>query len=54
MIGKRQPWHYDAFEGKPEWAVQLSRLNVMRRQRENLDQRRAAPKQEALTSGRRR
>ena len=50
MIGKRQPWHYDAFEGKPEWAVLLSRLNVIRRQLENENARRESRK--ALGDGR--
>lgn len=31
----RQPWHYDAFEGRPEWSKHLARRNVMRRQSEN-------------------
>jgi hypothetical protein len=36
MTGKREPWHYDAIEGRPEWSTQLARLNVIRRQEENL------------------
>ncbi|WP_421952110.1 hypothetical protein [Pelagibacterium sp.] len=31
----RQPWHYNAFEGRPEWSKQQARENVIRRQKEN-------------------
>lgn len=39
--GQRQPWHYDVYEGRPEWSKELARQHVARRQRENLDVRRA-------------
>ena len=48
--GVRQPWHYDAFEGRPEWSKELARRNVMRRQRENETARRAS--REAAGNGR--
>jgi hypothetical protein len=36
-----QPWHYDAFEGRPEWSKELARQHVLRRQRSNMDAHRA-------------
>lgn len=36
MTTERKPWHYDAIEGRPDWSKQLARLNVIRRQEENL------------------
>jgi hypothetical protein len=32
---QRQPWHYDAIEGRPQWSKELARRNVMQRQLEN-------------------
>lgn len=37
----RQPWHYDAIEGRPGWSKELARRNVMRRQLENAYARKA-------------
>lgn len=39
--GPNQPWHYDAFEGRPQWSKELGRLNAMRRQMENIAARKA-------------
>lgn len=38
----RQPWHYDALEGRPEWSKEMSRQRVIQRQKVNEDTRRAA------------
>lgn len=48
----RQPWHYDVYEGRPEWSKELARVHVMRRQRENDDARRAAAIRKAAGNGR--
>lgn len=37
---KREPWHYDAFEGRPDWSKELGRQRVIRRQQENMRRRR--------------
>lgn len=39
---KREPWHYDALKGRPDWSKELARKNVMLRQRQNLMSRRKA------------
>ncbi len=44
----REPWHYNVFEGKPEWAVQLSRIRLLQRERQRLDRRRAERTSRAL------
>ena len=33
---ERQPWHYNVFEGKPAWAVEMSRQRVIQQQHENV------------------
>lgn len=43
----RQPWHYDAFEGRPDWSKQLAREHVLRRQQQNVDARRRQQKGKA-------
>jgi hypothetical protein len=37
---RRQPWHYDVFEGRPDWSREMARQHVMQRQKENEDARR--------------
>ncbi len=37
---ERKPWHYDAIEGRPDWAKELGRQAVMARQRGNMQRRR--------------
>lgn len=48
ITGQREPWHYNVFEGKPEWAVQLARIRVLQRERRKLDGRRAEREAYAL------
>ena len=45
---RREPWHYNVFDGKPEWAIQLARIRVLQRERRKLDGRRAEREAYAL------
>jgi len=38
----REPWHYDAIEGRPQWSKEMARQRVIQRQKENDDARRKA------------
>lgn len=35
MNPARQPWHYDATRGRPEWSKEMGRENAQRRQISN-------------------
>ena len=39
---KREPWHYDAFEGRPDWSKDLGRQRAISHQRQNMERRRAS------------
>lgn len=35
-VPEREPWHYDAFEGRPEWSKELGKQRALQRQQENV------------------
>lgn len=41
MKPARQPWHYDAVKGRPDWSKQLGQIRAIERQSQN-ELRRAA------------